>query len=233
MNRRHHYGRALVALGALLALVGPSSIAFAQTTTAIHTSSPKVLHAPFPSASPFEQLQVNLAGIAHPASSSVPIGISGLPSTGPQTFPGGGGYSYPPSSPYYVYQNYAGSNGVDVPYRQGTSSWGLIHVIDGHDTATAIVGATVEDGQWQLEQPSNPGGAWLYYAWFYNPQLPTYDAARYVTIKVIVNHTQIMQDGLSRGIINAYALNYAGMVPGWIANPNVLNCAFGGAGQAP
>lgn len=171
-------------------------------------------------------------------SNNPPSGIADLPPTGssvkpPQTVVGGGGYSYPSSSPYYVYQNWAGSNNADVPYRQGNSNFGLIHVLNRHDTATSIVGATVQYGKWKLEQPGNASSAWLYYAWFYNPELPTYDADRYVTIKVIVNSTTIMKDGLSKGIITAYALNYPGMVPSWIANPNVYDCAFGGSGMAP
>lgn len=163
-------------------------------------------------------------------------GIANLPPTISQTSPqvyrsGGGGYSYPPSSEYYVYQNYVGSNGQDVPYRKGNSGFGLIHVINRHDTATSIIQATVEHGQWKPE--GNGSKMWLYLAWFYNPNLPAGSPGWAVTIRVVDNPVTIMQDGLSKGIITAYAMNYSAMVPGWIASPNVYDCAWGGAGQAP
>lgn len=67
---------------------------------------------------------------------------------------GPGGYSYPPNSIFYIFQNYRGSNGVDVPYRQGQDQassgvgpFGLLHVLYKHSTATSIVAQTVEYGE--------------------------------------------------------------------------------------
>lgn len=150
---------------------------------------------------------------------------------------GPGGYSYPSTSIFYVYQNYLGSNGVDVPYRQGQAqpgsgvgAFGLLHVLEKHSTATSIVAKTVEYGE-AVPFYNNVN----YKAWYYNPNLPIGDPYRDVTVVVGVNpstkagNTSLL-DGLPQGILTAYAVNWPGEVPGWIAYPNVYNCVWGGPG---
>ncbi|MCL4495203.1 MAG: hypothetical protein M1294_10380 [Firmicutes bacterium] len=150
---------------------------------------------------------------------------------------GPGGYSYPPNSIFYIFQNYRGSNGVDVPYRQGQDQassgvgpFGLLHVLYKHSTATSIVAQTVEYGE--AEPFYNNIN---YKAWYYNPNLPIGDPYRDVTIVVGVNPSTTagkisLLDGLPQGVLTAYAVGYSGQVPGWIASPNPYNCVWGGPG---
>ncbi|AUW92601.1 hypothetical protein BXT84_00425 [Sulfobacillus thermotolerans] len=166
---------------------------------------------------------------------SLPAGPSATQPAVVRTGPGG--YSYPPTSIFYVYQNYQGSNGVDVPYRQGQAqsgsgvgAFGLLHVLDKHGTATSIVARTVEYGE--AEPFYNNVN---YKAWYYNPNLPIGDPDRDVTVVVGVNPSTkagstSLLDGLPQGILTAYAVNWPGQVPGWLAYPNIYNCVWGGPG---
>lgn len=137
---------------------------------------------------------------------------------------------YPPDSAGYIYRNFRGSNGADVPYRLGNAHFGLIMVLSRYGTATSVVAATVEHGR--VDRRSHDPNGYAYVAWFYNPVLPPGDPYRDVTVKVVVSLTP-MQDGLPQGVITAVALHYRDTVPGWIAGPNPDICVFGGAGSAP
>jgi hypothetical protein len=127
---------------------------------------------------------------------------------------GGGGYSYPPSSPYYGEYQWTSSRGTQVVYRKGQWSsaspdrgFGQAKVHGKHGLYRAdLIGYTVEHA---MAVPQG-GGRYRYVQTFESQY------GRYITIVVATQEQQILKDGFPFGVITAFCNGYDPTCPAWV-----------------
>lgn len=143
-----------------------------------------------------------------------PHGLPELPAvSGPQSpsvvcCGGGGGFEYGPSSEYYVEREYIDSDDRIVPYRQGNSDFGMIHVENEHHIYNPeAIELTVSRG---LRKPYSSGspGHFDYIGRVYNRNLYETTGFKEVSTIVVGVWTERKEDGLAAGIMTAYCAGH-------------------------
>lgn len=187
----------LASLVTSLLIITSSGTAFAATPTTMSSGSPAVVYA------------IGSQDVQLP-----PPGQSGSPGIIPCC--GGGGYSYPPSSPYYGEYQWTSSRGTQVVYRKGQwnpstpnakANFGQAKVHGKHRLYRAdLIGYTVEHA------PAVPQGGGRYrYEQTFKSQY-----GRYITIVVATQEQQILKDGFPFGVITAFCNGYDPTCPAWV-----------------
>lgn len=162
------------------------------------------------------------------ATSPVAAGTTQPPGVGPIII-GGGGYTYPPGSPYEALYQWTDQQGIIVPLREGNSQFGYQHMQEKHGMLDPnLVGTAITNG---TKTYNSSTGNQNYTIWVYDTNAADFLGIEVVaTIIVAANEYKVMEDNFYLGVVTAYCANYYPTCPDWIS---FGAWTYGGPGNAP